>query len=328
MRILITGITGLIGSHLAEFLVQNGHIVYGVVRTRGNLQNIEHIRKEIHLIEGDVEDAEAVFSALKKSQPDVVFHMAAQSYPNASWEAPLATLTGNITSTVHIFENVRKLAPRTKVLIACSAAEYGPTPPSAPLGITEDVPLKPVNPYGISKVAQELLGYQYFVNFGIKTYLPRFFNQAGPRQGDRTSLQSWAQQIAEAENKSNKTNTIKVGNLDTVRDFLDVRDGVRAIWELVTKGNPGEPYNICSGTGYRMHDLLEKLLSQARILVTYDVDPARIRPADEPSIVGSNEKIMKDTGWKPSLPIEQTLETILAYWRNQIDKVTKHSRKG
>lgn len=325
MRILITGITGLIGSHLADFLVMNEQVVYGVVRTRGNLQNIEHLGKAVKRIDGDVEDAEAVFSALKQSQPDVVFHMAAQSYPNASFEAPLKTLKVNIASTIHILETVRKHYQNTKVVIACSAAEYGTGIGSL---ISEDYPLRPVNPYGISKVAQELLGYQYWVNFGIRTYLPRFFNQAGPRQGDRTSLQSWAKQIAEAENKSHKTNTIQVGNLDTVRDFLDVRDGVRAIWSLVTKGKPGEPYNICSGKSYQMRNLLEKLLSQAQLPVTYEIDPDRMRPSDEPSIVGSNEKLTKDTGWNPAIPIEETLETILAYWRNQVSQVTKHSRKG
>ncbi len=330
MRILITGITGLIGSHLAEFLVTEEHTVYGIVRTRGNTQNISHLKKA-RIIEGDVEDAEAVRSALRTSDPEIIFHLAAQSYPNASWEAPLKTLTINIASTVHILENVRKAAPEAKVLIACSAAEYGSRGEGYPLKgqafnpgdrIMEDAALRPVHPYGVSKVAQELLGHQYFTNFGIRTYLPRFFNQAGPRQGDRTALQSWAKQIVEIERENNELRMmndrkIKVGNLETVRDFLDVRDGVRAMWALVTKGKPGEPYNVCSGKGYRMGELLETLLSLARFPVMAEVDIRRLRLADEPRIVGNHDKLTKDTEWKPAIPIEETLKSILEYWRHQ-----------
>ncbi|MDP3724383.1 MAG: GDP-mannose 4,6-dehydratase [bacterium] len=391
MTIFITGITGLIGSHLAEFLLEETpHNVVGLVRVRGNIQNLDHLAHfaptslklrgasraaaaRLRVVEGSVDDGKAIDDVIRKTKPDILFHLAAQSYPHESWSAPISTFHTNVDSTIHILETVKTVNPKMKVLVACSAAEYGLVHHERSLlpkegetltrqdypPLTENTPLHPLHPYGISKVAQEMLGYEYFVNFGIPVYLPRFFIQAGPRQGDRISVQTFAKQIAEKEislgkkrggaewaplrsggasegqgslaNRSPKgeggsdggdevtgPHTIRVGNLNAYRDYLDVRDGVRAIWAIVEKGKPGTPYNVCSGTAYKVQYILDSLIKMASVPIRVEVDPKRLRPSDEPVILGSHEKLTAATGWTPKIPIEETLRSILNYWRHAL----------
>jgi GDP-4-dehydro-6-deoxy-D-mannose reductase len=313
MRILITGVTGLIGSHMAAFAIAKGHSVWGIRRFRSDNKNIEGIEK-LKIINGEITDPVSVEKAITISKPDIIFHLAGQSYPAESWDAPDYTMNVNLTGTLRILEAVRKMKKPSKIFIACSSAEYGLT---KKLPTTEDTLLKPVSPYGVSKLAAEALGYQYFVNYKIPVFLGRFFIQVGPGQDERTSIQTFCKQMVLAE-KSKSKKIIFVGNLKPKRDFLDVRDGVTAAWAMVTKGKPGETYNICSGKAPTMNEVLKTIISKSKTKVEIKVDSARLRPTDEPVIWGSNAKIFKDTGWKPKIALSDTISRVLDHWRQKI----------
>jgi GDP-4-dehydro-6-deoxy-D-mannose reductase len=313
MRILITGVTGLIGSHMASFAIAKGHTVWGLRRFRSDNKNILDIPK-LKVISGEITDPTSVDRAIAISKPDIIFHFAGQSYPSESWDAPEYTIDVNLIGTLRILESVRKMKKPAKIFIACSSAEYGLT---KKLPTTEDTLLKPVSPYGVSKLAAEALGYQYFVNYKIPVYLGRYFIQVGPGQDERTSIQTFCKQMALIE-KGEVKPVIFTGNLGTKRDFLDVRDGVAATWAIVAKGKPGEPYNICSGKAPRMNDVLKMVISKSKTKVEVKVDPARLRPTDEPIIWGSNAKIFKDTGWKPKIALADTVSRVLDYWRQKM----------
>jgi len=315
MRILITGVTGLIGSHLADFVIAKGHRVWGVRRFRSDNKNIEGIKK-LKIINGEITDPTSVEKAVAISNPDIIFHLAGQSYPAESWSAPEYTMNVNLTGTLRVLEAARKMRKSPKVFIACSSAEYGLT---KKLPTTEDTLLKPVSPYGVSKLAAEALGYQYFINYKIPVFLGRFFIQVGPGQDERTSIQTFCKQMVLAE-KSKSKKIILVGNLKPKRDFLDVRDGVAAAWAMVTKGKPGETYNICSGKAPTMNEVLKTVISKGNTQVTVKIDPERLRPTDEPVIWGSNAKIFKDTGWKPKIAITDTIYRVLNYWRQRVNQ--------
>jgi len=313
MRILITGVTGLIGSHMAEFAIAKGHTVWGMRRFRSDNKNIEGIDK-LKIINGEITDPTSVEKAVAISKPDIIFHFAGQSYPSESWDAPEYTIDVNTTGTLRVLEAARKMRKSPKVFIAASSAEYGLT---KKFPTTEGTPLKPVSPYGVSKLAAEALGYQYFVNYKIPVYLGRFFIQVGPGQDARTSIQTFCKQMATAEKDKSKR-IIYVGNLKPKRDFLDVRDGVAAVWAIVTKGKAGEPYNICSGKAPRMQEVLNMIISKGKTKVEIKTDSERLRPTDEPVIWGSNTKILKDTGWKPKIKLEETISRVLDYWRQKV----------
>ncbi|MCX6704258.1 MAG: GDP-mannose 4,6-dehydratase [Candidatus Woesebacteria bacterium] len=312
MRILITGVTGLIGSHMADFAIAKGHSVWGLRRFRSDNKNIEGIEK-LKIINGEITDTTSVEKAIAISKPDIIFHLAGQSYPSESWDSPEYTINVNLIGTLRILEAARKQKKSPKVFIACSSAEYGfakkfPT--------TEDTLLKPVSPYGVSKLAAEALGYQYYVNYKIPVFLGRYFIQVGPGQDERTSIQTFCKQVAIAEKDKSKK-IVYVGNLKPKRDFLDVRDGVDAAWAIVTKGKPGEPYNICSGKAPAMKEVLRTVISKGKTAVEIKIDPGRLRPTDEPVIWGSNAKIFKDTGWKPKVALTDTILWVLDYWRQK-----------
>lgn len=312
MNILITGVTGLIGSHMAKYAIAKGHNVWGLRRFRSDNKNIEGI-KNLKIINGEITDPVSVERAIRISKPDIIFHLAGQSYPSESWDAPEHTINVNLIGTLRVLEVVRKMKKPAKVFIAASSAEYGLT---GKFPTTEDTLLKPVSPYGVSKLAAEALGYQYFVNYKIPVYLGRYFIQVGPGQDARTSIQTFCKQMAVAEKDKSKK-IIYVGNLKPKRDFLDVRDGVAATWALVTKGKAGEPYNICSGKAPAMKAVLNMIISKGKTKVEIKTDPARLRPTDEPVILGSNAEIFKDTGWKPKINLEETISRVLDYWRQK-----------
>ncbi|MCX6704731.1 MAG: GDP-mannose 4,6-dehydratase [Candidatus Woesebacteria bacterium] len=313
MRILITGVTGLIGSHMASFAITKGHTVWGLRRFRSDNKNIAGIKK-LKIINGDITDTASVEKAVAISKPDIIFHFAGQSYPSESWDSPEYTIDVNLIGTLRVLESARKQKKHPKVFIACSSAEYGFT---KKFPTTEDTLLKPVSPYGVSKLAAEALGYQYFINYKIPVYLGRYFIQVGPGQDERTSIQTFCKQMALIENKKTKP-VIFTGNLSTKRDFLDVRDGVAATWAIVTKGRPGDPYNICSGKAPTMKEVLKMVISKGKTKVEVKTDPARLRPTDEPVIWGSNAKIFKDTGWKPKIALTDTISRVLDYWRQGV----------
>ncbi len=313
MRILITGVTGLIGSHLAKFAIAKGHMVWGLRRFRSDNKNVLEIPK-LKVINGEITDPTSVERAIVISKPDIIFHLAGQSYPSESWNAPEYTINVNLTGTLRILEAVREMKKPAKVFIACSSAEYGL---AKKLPTTEDTLLKPVSPYGVSKLAAEALGYQYFINYKIPVFLGRFFIQVGPGQDERTSIQTFCKQMALIENGKSKP-IISIGNLKPKRDFLDVRDGVAAVWSIVTKGSPGEPYNICSGKAPQMKEVLKMVISKGKVKVEVRVDPTRLRPTDEPVIWGSNAKIFRDTDWKPKVALSDTISWVLDYWRSRV----------
>jgi GDP-4-dehydro-6-deoxy-D-mannose reductase len=313
LNILITGVTGLIGSHLAKFAIAKGHTVWGLRRFRSDNKNIVDIPK-LKIINGEITDPTSVEKAFAVSKPDIVFHLAGQSYPSESWDAPEITMDVNVTGTLRVLETAKKQKKFPKVFIACSSAEYGfakkfPT--------IEDSPLKPVSPYGVSKLAAEALGYQYFINYKIPVFLGRFYIQVGRGQDERTSIQTFCKQIVLAEKGLVKPYVL-VGNLKSKRDFLDVRDGVAAIWAIVNKGKQGEPYNICSGKAPGMKDVLKMIISKSKTKVEIKIDSVRLRPTDESVIWGSNHKIFKDTGWKPKIALADTISWVLDYWRSRI----------
>uniref|UniRef100_A0A7V3RIP0 SDR family oxidoreductase n=1 Tax=candidate division WOR-3 bacterium TaxID=2052148 RepID=A0A7V3RIP0_UNCW3 len=316
MKALITGVSGFAGSHLAEYLLSLNIEVSGTVKWRSRLDNISHILNKIKLFECDIRDMTAVKYVINEVKPDYIFHLAAQSYVPFSWRAPSDTLITNIIGELNIFEAVRELKIDPRIQIAGSSEEYGLVYPDE-IPIKETNPLRPLSPYAVSKVAQDLLGYQYYKSYGLKIVRTRAFNHTGPRRGEVFVSSNFARQIVEIE-KGMREPVIYVGNLEAVRDFLDVRDVVRGYYLSLEKGIPGEVYNIASGKGVKIKELLERLLQLANIDVRIIPDPSRMRPSDVELLVGSSEKFHSATGWKPEIPFDKTLKDLLDYWRAKI----------
>ena len=313
MKALITGITGFVGSHLAEFLLSKGYEVYGISRWRSSIENIAHIRDKVKLIEADLNDSHSFYNAIQQIKPDQIYHLAAQSFVPTSWTAPADTMKTNVIGTVNLFEAVRKANINPKMQVACSSEEYGLVKPDE-TPIKETNPLRPLSPYGVSKVAQDMLSFQYFHSYGLKIVVTRGFNHTGPRRGDVFVCSNFAKQIVEIE-KGLKEAKIRVGNLDAVRDFTDVRDMVKGYNLALEKGVAGERYNICSGKGYTIKEVLGMLLKMADKDIEIEKDPERMRPSDVPILIGDNSRFRKQTGWKPEIPFEKTLKDLLDYWR-------------
>lgn len=316
-RVLITGITGFVGSHLAEFLLKKKDIqVYGTTRWRSKLDNIHHLLGKIRLQECDIRDATSVRQILEKIKPDFIFHLAAQSFVPTSWHAPQETLTTNIVGNLNILEAVRHAKLKTAIQIAGSSEEYGHVDKKE-LPIREDSPLRPLSPYAVSKVAQDLLGYQYAKSYDMRIVRTRAFNHTGPRRGEVFVTSNFAKQIAMIE-KGKQEPVIFVGNLDARRDFTDVRDIVRGYWFSLQKGTNGDVYNMCSEKACSIKDVLNILLSFSKIKIKIKVDPSRLRPSDVPLLLGDCKKFKKTTGWKPEIPFRQTLLDLLNYWRERV----------
>jgi GDP-4-dehydro-6-deoxy-D-mannose reductase len=317
MRILITGISGFAGSHLADYFLNNEkHEVFGTIKWRSNRENIRHIEDRLELLECDIKDAFAMKTILAESKPDQIFHLAAQSYVPFSWRTPQETIQTNIIGEVNLFEAVRELKLDPMMHIAGSSEEYGLVNPDE-LPITEGNPLRPLSPYAVSKVAQDLLGYQYFKSYGLKIVRTRAFNHTGPRRGEVFVTSNFAKQLIEIELGKRKP-VLYVGNLDAVRDFSDVRDVVRGYALALQKGTPGEVYNIASGKGITIKGLLDKLIELTKADVRIEKDPARLRPSDVELLTGSPEKFQKATGWNPEIPFDQTLKDLMDFWRGII----------
>jgi GDP-4-dehydro-6-deoxy-D-mannose reductase len=320
MRVLITGITGFAGSHLADYLLAEHTEVeiFGIQRWRSRTENIEHLAGKIELREADLRDYTSIHRVLDEVRPDAIFHLAAQSFVPTSWRAPAETLSTNIIGQTYLFEAVRALQLDPTIQIAGSSEEYGLVLPDE-VPIKETNPLRPLSPYAVSKVAQDLLAYQYFESYGLKTIRTRGFNHTGPRRGEVFVTSNFAKQIASIEAELQEP-VIRVGNLESVRDFTDVRDTVRAYWLAVEKGRPGEVYNIASGREITIRQLLDKLVELSRTRVEVEIDPERLRPSDVEVLIGDASKFHADTGWEPTIPLEQTLEDLLDFWRQRVGK--------
>lgn len=309
-RCLITGAEGFLGCHLAEFLVAKGLTVYGTVQ--GDTRNLDHIKDKLALLPCDVVDRQRVNEVALETKPDVVFHLAAQSLPVLSWQDPETTFRVNVMGTLHLLEAIRRADLDSVVVVAGSSAEYS-------IGGQDEMPIKesrelrPTSPYGVSKVAVDLLSRFYWQTYGMKVIRVRPFFIVGPRKtGDVCS--DLVRGIVEIE--EGQSDTLMVGNLEAVRDFLDVRDAVRALCLLAEKGAPGEVYNICSGVGHKVQEVLDTLLSMAAKPIQVEHKQQRMRPFDEPVVVGDNSKLQA-LGWQPQIPLEETLARILEYWRSQ-----------
>jgi GDP-4-dehydro-6-deoxy-D-mannose reductase len=317
MRVLITGVTGFVGSHLADYLVDRGDVeVFGTHRWRSRMDNVEQLRGRITLVECDLRDAGAVRRMLAAVRPDRIFHLAAQSFVPTSWASPAETLSANLTCQLNLLEAIRDGNLAIRVHVAGSSEEYGLVRQNE-LPIREENPLRPLSPYAVSKVAQDFLAYQYWMSHRVHTVRTRGFNHTGPRRGDVFVSSNFAKQLAEAE-KGLHEPVVWVGNLDAIRDFTDVRDMVRAYWLGLEDGEPGEVYNVCSGRGHTIRGVLEILLGLARLKVDIREDPERRRPSDVQVLVGDCSRFKRLTGWQPTIPLEVTLADLLEYWRQRV----------
>jgi len=316
MKVLITGITGFVGSHLSEYLLEEGHEVHGVYRWRSKLENISHIQDRINLVPGDIRDGYSLQTVLRNLQPDILFHLAAQSFVLESWNSPLETLSTNILGTTNVLEAARWMCPKCRIVVAGSSEEYGLVPPNE-TPIKESNPLRPMSPYGVSKVATDNLGILYNMSYGLNVVVTRCFNHTGPRRGEVFATSSFAKQIAEIE-RSGKKPVIHVGNLEAFRDWTDVRDITKAYWLAATKCIQGEVYNICSGKAIGVGDMLGILLSMSEEKIKVVHDPARMRPSDVPILLGNYDKFRDITGWRPEIPLQKTLRDLLNYWRARV----------
>lgn len=317
MKILITGVSGFVGSHLADHLLAEGkHEIFGSIKWRSDRKNILHIQDKLKLCECDIKDAFAMNTLISEIKPDRIFHLAAQSYVPFSWRAPQETLTTNVIGEVNLFEAVRQAGIDPLIHIAGSSEEYGMVYPEE-IPIKETNPLRPLSPYGVSKVAQDLLGFQYFKSYGLKIVRTRAFNHTGPRRAVVFATSNFAKQIIEIK-EGKREPVMYVGNLDAVRDFLDVRDVARAYRLVLEKGTPGEVYIIASGKGVKIKEMLEKLVALSQVDLEIKEDPERLRPSDVELLIGSSEKFQKATGWKPEIPFDKTLKDLLDFWQKQI----------
>jgi GDP-4-dehydro-6-deoxy-D-mannose reductase len=317
MRVLITGLTGFVGSHLADHLVARGDVdVYGTYRWRSRMDNVEHLRGRVKLVECDLRDAGAVRRTLASVRPDRVFHLAAQSYVPTSWLAPVETVAGNVTCQLNLFEAARDLQLPAQFHIAGSSEEYGLVRKDE-VPIREENPLRPLSPYAVSKVGQDMLGYQYWMSHRLHVVRTRGFNHTGPRRGEVFVTSNLARQIAEIE-KGRREPVVLVGNLEAIRDFTDVRDMARAYWLALERGDPGEVYNVCSGRGYSVRSVLEMLIGLTAISVEVREDPERFRPSDVEILIGDGTRFRHTTGWQPTIPFEVTLKDLLDYWRDRV----------
>jgi GDP-4-dehydro-6-deoxy-D-mannose reductase len=318
MKVLVTGITGFAGSHLADYILDNHPDVqvYGLVRWRSRMENIVHIQGRVHLVEGDLKDMSSLKKCLEEVQPDRIFHLAAQSFVPTSWKCPAETFSINALGQIHLFEAILSAGISPKIQIAGSSEEYGLVN-SDEVPMKETNPLRPLSPYAVSKVAQDLLGWQYFKSYGLRVIRTRGFNHTGPRRGEVFICSNFAKQIVEIEKKKREP-LISVGNLEAKRDFTDVRDMARAYWLSLEKGKEGDVYNVGTGKSYSIREVLDMLLAMSKVEVKIAVDPDRLRPSDVPVLLSDSSKFRQLTGWEPRIPFNQSLEDLLEYWRERI----------
>ena len=317
MRVLITGITGFVGSHLADYCLERGDIeVFGTVRWRSRMDNVEDIVGDIELIDTDLRDAVAVRHCLAEVRPDCIFHLAAQSFVPTSWKAPSETIVTNVVGQLNIFEAMRELDLPARIQIAGSSEEYGMVYEDE-VPIKETNPLRPLSPYGVSKVGQDLLGYQYNKSYGLDVIRTRAFNHTGPRRGDVFVASNFCKQVAMIE-KGKQEPVMEVGNLEARRDFTDVRDIVTGYWLALEKGEPGDVYNLGSGKDMTIQSLLDRLLELTSSEIEVRKDPARMRPSDVMILRADISKFRDRTGWEPKIPFEKTLEDLLSFWRERV----------
>ena len=323
MGCLITGITGFVGSHLADYLLKETNAdINGLTRWRYPKDNVLHLVDNDRIIfqHGDLTDFSSLYKILNKTRPEFIFHLAAQSYVLYSFDVPLATLDSNVLGTCNLLESVKLLKEEDgydPVIHICSSSEVYGQVEEKNVPIKEDCPFNPASPYAVSKVGEDMLGLQYWLSWGIKIIRTRVFTHTGPRRGDVFVVAAFAKQIAKIEANLQDA-VIKVGNLDSVRTFVDVRDIVKAYWLLVNKCEPGKVYNIGGNVTMTIHEMLKKLIdmSSKKDELTIKVDSNLFRPSDVTLQIPCVDKFVERTGWKPEIPFNQTLLDTLNFWRN------------
>ncbi|MBL3570677.1 GDP-mannose 4,6-dehydratase [Rhodovulum sulfidophilum] len=325
-RALITGITGMVGSHLTDFLLdRTDWDIVGMARWRSPMDNIAHLtdrinqRNRIRLVHGDLRDSLSLLHAVEEARPDYVFHLAAQSYPKTSFEAPLETYDTNVEGTSRLLEAIKRTVPEAVVHVCASSEVFGRVPREK-LPIDEECTFHPASPYAISKVGTDLIGRFYGEAYGMKVMTTRMFTHTGPRRGDVFAESSFAKQIALIEANAIPP-VIRVGNLDSLRTFADVRDAVRAYYMLVTVNpQPAAYYNIGGEHTCTIREMLDHLigLSPARDSIRVETDPDRLRPIDADLQVPDTSKFRAHTGWAPEIPFETTMRDLLDYWRGRV----------
>lgn len=308
-KALIIGISGFVGSYLSDELIKNNIQVVGA--------DIKEISKsdEITFRKIDLLNKETIIEALIEEKPDYIINLAAISSVRMSWNIPDVTFDVNVKGAINLFESILKTNLKPKVLLIGSSEQYGNIENVDKVG--EDYPLNALNPYGISKLTQEKLALMYKATYGIDIVLVRAFSHTGPKQGVGFVVPDFAKQIAEIE-ALNKEPVIYVGNLKAERDITDVRDIVKGYYSLLMMGRSGEVYNIGSGKAHSIEYLLNKLIEQSTKKINIKIDPQKFRPIDTPRILCNNEKINRDTGWKPEISIDKTLKDTLEYWENSL----------
>jgi len=318
MRILITGITGMVGSHLAEYVLAHHPEVevHGMVRWRSPRDNIRAIADRVRLHEGELRDLNSLVRVLDTVKPERIFHLAAQSYVSASYSAPADTLHTNVIGTTNLLDAIRltKIDPRVHI---CSSSEVYGQVREDEVPIRESNEFRPASPYAVSKCGEDMIALQYFLSYGIKTIRTRMFTHTGPRRGDVFAESAFAKQIAEVE-AGLRPNPIKVGNLNSVRTFADVGDAVRAYWLLLEKCTPGEVYNIGGERTMLVGEMLDVLIGMAGCRIQCEVDPALVRPSDVTLQIPDTSKFRAATGWSAKIPLETTLRDLLDYHRGRI----------
>jgi len=308
MKVLITGVGGFIGDHLIDMLLSKGCNILGT--DLGETNN--GADKRIPVKQCDVTNREQVELILEEFKPDVIFHLAAQSWPDISWQKPNLTMKVNIEGTINVYESIKKLKLDPLVFIPCSGAEYGDLK-AEEYPVKEEHNLMPINPYGVSKVVQSMLAYQYYKNFNIRSITIRLFNASGPRR-IKDVCSDFTKSAVMIE-KGLIEPVMKVGNLESKRAITDVRDVMDAIWLLINTGKVGETYNICSPNAYSIRKILNLVLELTGINPQVWQDPTLMRPADEKIIMGDTKKLMSHTGWFAKISIENTLKDMISDWR-------------
>lgn len=347
MRILITGVTGMAGSHLAEYaLTVPGTDVYGTYRWRSRMDNLTELTTSgkvnriaaggnvrsaaeltqriaaetkpghLNLLLADLADPSSMRRLVAGLQPDRIFHLAAQSFVPTSWDAPAETMQLNAIGQIHLFEAIREAGLNPLIHVAGSSEEYGLVHENE-VPIAETNPLRPISPYAVSKVTQEMLAWQYHRSYGLRTVVTRGFNHTGPRRGHTFVTSTFALQIAQIE-KGLKDPIIDVGDLESRRDWTDVRDTVRAYWLALERGTPGDVYNVGSGTCWTVGQMLEILLTLTSRRIEVRIDPSRLRPSDVKILWSNSSKFREATGWRPEIPFTTTMRDLLDYWRARV----------
>jgi GDP-4-dehydro-6-deoxy-D-mannose reductase len=319
MRALITGIGGFVGRHLMAHLQAEGDSVCGLARAA----DVAGLAASVEAFHADLSDRAAVERVVRAAQPEAVYHLAAQSSPAESMADPWATIGNNLLAQINLFEALLSAGLRPRVLVIGSSDEYGRVEPEN-VPTHEDVPLRPVTPYAVSKVGQDMMGFQYFAQHGLPVVRVRPFNHTGPGHDARFVIPSFARQIAEIE-AGEREPVLWVGNLDVQRDFTDARDMVRAYRLALVAGTPGDVYNLGRGRSRRIAEMVDELIAMCRVPVQTRVNPALLRASDIPRQEADTRKFTTLTGWQPRIPWHTTLADTLDYWRNKVRKTTKES---